>query len=150
MKREIFASYAGWVGGESNEQYHNDSVFLSTLDTKSDHLLSTPATRTSDEECYFSRDRTIENIHIYEFIAKTQAHILDNLNYGDVQRCTPIERKIWDETMVKELKLLRDLGSFKMVAQSNDANILQSTWIFKWKIYPDGVLKNYKARFYVR
>ena len=52
--------------------------------------------------------------------------------------------------MVKELKSLRDLGSFKMVSRPSGANILESTWAFKKKRYPDGALKKFKARFCVR
>ena len=52
--------------------------------------------------------------------------------------------------MVKVLKSLRDLGSFKMVARPSGANILASTWTFRKKRYPDGALKKYKARFCVR
>ena len=40
-KREILVSYAEWIGKEANEQYHNDNIFLSTLDTHSENLLST-------------------------------------------------------------------------------------------------------------
>jgi hypothetical protein len=52
--------------------------------------------------------------------------------------------------MTKELKSLRDLGSFKIVNRPRGANILQSTWAFKKKRFPDGSLKKYKARFCVR
>ena len=36
-----------------------------------------------------------------------------------------------------------------MVPRPRGANILQSTWAFKKKKYPDGGLKIYKARFCV-
>ena len=52
--------------------------------------------------------------------------------------------------MIKELKTFRYLGSLKMVSRPSGANVLQSTWAFKKKIYPDGLLKKYKAQFYVR
>ena len=48
--------------------------------------------------------------------------------------------------MVKELKSLRELDSFKMVPRPRGVNILQSTWNFKKKRYPDGSLKKYKTR----
>ena len=50
---------------------------------------------------------------------------------------------------MKELKSLRDLESFKMVDKPRGGNVLQSTWTFKRKRYPDGELKKYKARFCV-
>ena len=52
--------------------------------------------------------------------------------------------------MVKELKYLRDLGSFKMVVRLRGDNILASTWAFRKKRYSDGLLKKFKARFFVR
>ena len=33
--------------------------------------------------------------------------------------------------------------------RSRGENILQSLWTFKKKVYPDGSLNKYKARFYV-
>ena len=69
-KREIFVSYAGWVGGAENKQYRNDNIFSRTLSTQSEQLLSTSATRTLDAACYLSRDGTIKNIHPYAFVAK--------------------------------------------------------------------------------
>ena len=49
--------------------------------------------------------------------------------------------------MVQELKSLRDLRSFNMVARPRGANILASTWAFKKNHYSDGLLKKFKARF---
>ena len=61
-----------------------------------------------------------------------------------------MERKLWDEAVIKELKSLRDLGSFKMMPRPRGSNKLQSTWAFRKKRYPDGQIKSYKARFCVR
>ena len=91
----------GWIGEETNEQYHNDNILLSTLNTHSEHFLSLSAIRTLDATCYVSRDRTIENMYPFVFTAKMQAHALDNPTYGDDQRPPPLERKLWDDTMVK-------------------------------------------------
>ena len=52
--------------------------------------------------------------------------------------------------MVKELKSLRDLRSFKMVPRPKGANVLASTWTFEKKQHPDGLLKKFKARLCVR
>ena len=68
----------------------------------------------------------------------------------DILRIPEEERKLWDASMVKELKSLRDLGSFKMVSRPSGANILASTWAFRKKRYPDGALKKFKASFCVR
>ena len=52
--------------------------------------------------------------------------------------------------MVKELNSLRNIGSFKMIKRSDGTNILDSTWAFRRKRYPDGSLKKHKARFCAR
>ena len=51
--------------------------------------------------------------------------------------------------MVKELKSLANLGSFRFFSRPRGGNILQSTCAFKRKQYPDVSLRKYKARFYV-
>ena len=79
-----------------------------------------------------------------------QTHEKDNPTYKDILRGSEEEKQLWDEAMVKELKSLADLGSFEMVARPRGENVLQSTWAFKRKRYPDGTLKKYKARFCVR
>ena len=55
-----------------------------------------------------------------------------------------------DASMDKELKKLADLGSFKMVPQPRGENVLQSTWSFKRKLYPDDSLHKYKAQFCIQ
>ena len=69
-------------------------------------------------------------IHMH-FSAKVQNHTADNPSYKDIMQLPEEERKLWDEAMVKELKSLRDLGSFKMVFRPRGANILASTWAFR-------------------
>ena len=127
-----------------------DSAFLSTLDLGGSGFTSTPATHAVNQHAYLSRDGTYEDVHPLAFIAKVQSHDADNPTYSDVLRCDNEERKLWDAAMIKELKSLRDLGSFKMVPRMRGSNVLQSTWAFKKKRYPDGELKKYKARFCVR
>ena len=103
-----------------------------------------------DRDSYLTSDGTIEEIHPYAFSAKVQTHSTDNPTYKDILRLPEEERKLWDAAMVKELKSLRDLGSFKMVSRPRGANILASTWAFRKKRFPDGALKNFKARFCVK
>ena len=86
----------------------------------------------------------------YEFSAKVQTHTADNPTYKDSIRLPEEGRNLCGAAMVKELKGLRDLGSFKMVNRPRGANTLASTWAFKKKRFPDGALKKFKARFCVR
>ena len=57
---------------------------------------------------------------------------------------------MWDDSMLKELSSLGDIGSVKLFSRPRGAKTLQSTWVFKRKRYPDGSLRTYKARLYVR
>ena len=61
--------------------------------------------------------------------------------YGEILQTSDHEQDEWHKAMVKELKSLGDLGSFKLVHRLKGANILQSTWAFKRKRYPDGRLR---------
>ena len=105
---------------------------------------------TLDIYSYVTSDGTIEGIHSYAFFAKVQTHNSDNPTYKDILRLPEKERIMWDVAMVKELKCLRDLGFFNILARPKEANIRSSTWAFKKKWYPSGILRKIKARFYVR
>ena len=52
--------------------------------------------------------------------------------------------------MDTEMQALSKLNSFIMMDRPRGANILDSTWAFKKKRYPDGLLNKFKARFCVR
>lgn len=45
---------------------------------------------------------------------------------------------------------LTDFDSWDVVDRTPEMNILSSVWAFKIKRYPDGRVKKYKERFYVR
>ena len=83
-------------------------------------------------------------------MVKVQSHDADNPTYSDVLRCEDEERKLRDAAIIKKLKSLRDIGSFKMVPCQRGSNVLQSTWAFKKKRYPDGGLKKYTVIFCAR
>ena len=103
-----------------------------------------------NQSSYIANGFSVGNDHPYGFSAKVQTHLDDNPTYNGILRSDLDERKLWDEAMVKELKSLGELGLFKMVKRPSGGNILQSTWVFKKKRYPDGGLKKHKARFCVR
>ena len=128
-----------------------DECFLSSVDLNESSCTSSTATRYLDRTNYVTKDGTREeNVHPYAFSAKVQTHHSDTPTYKDILRLPEEERKLWDVSIVKEIKSLRDLGSFKMVPRPRGEKILASTWAFRKKIYPDGLLKKFKARFCVR
>ena len=42
------------------------------------------------------------------------------------------------------------MGAWDVVDQTDDMNVIDSTWAFKLKRYPDGRIKKFKARFCAR
>ena len=52
--------------------------------------------------------------------------------------------------MNTEMQALGKLNSFGMVDRLRGFNMLDSTWAFKKKRYPDSLLKKFKAIFFVR
>ena len=124
--------------------------FLSSVGLNESTCTSSTATRYLVKNIYVTEDGTRENVYPYALSAKVQVHNSNTPTYKDILRLPEEERKLWDDFMVKELKILRDLGSLKMVARPRGANILTSTWTLRKKVYPDGLLKKFKARFCVR
>ena len=53
----------------------------------------------------------LENIHPCAYVAKVQTHAMDNPTYKNTLRADDDERKLWDESMIRELKSLAELGS---------------------------------------
>ena len=142
------SSYKGMVGMMSTMDA--DSAFLATMDDEQSKFSFSSAYSYLASTSFLSEEDTIEEIHPCAFISKVQTHQQDNPTYKDILRGTEQEKQLWDDAMVQELKSLAGLGSFEMVSRPRGANVLQSTWAFKRKRYPDGLLKKYKARFCVR
>ena len=127
-----------------------DNAFLATMDNEKSKYTFSSAYSYLASTSFLSEEETIEDVHPCAFISKVQTHLKDNPTYKDIMRGIEQEKQLWDDTMVQELKSLAGLGSFGMVSRPRGANVLQSTWAFKRRRYPDGLLKKYKARFCVR
>ena len=126
-------------------------AFIGTLDLTAAEFTPTSITNVLDKQIYLSNDDTYEYTpHPLVFSAKARSHLSDSSTYKDIIRSSENGRKLWDVAMIKELKSLRDLGSFKMVKRPSGANVFQSTWAYKKKRYHDGSLKKYKNRFCVQ
>jgi hypothetical protein len=42
------------------------------------------------------------------------------------------------------------MGAWEVVKKTAEMNVIRSTWAFKIKRYPDGLIKKFKARFCAR
>ena len=61
----------------------------------------------------------------------------------------PFATEYWEACKV-ELATLEGLYAWELVEITVDMNVIQSTWAFKCKQYPDGLIKKFKARFCAR
>ena len=91
-------------------------------------------------------------------ITNVQPHLLtagNSKNDSDSPSFTqaingPFAEKWWD-AMNTELETLEvDLQAWELVKRESWMNVLPSTWAFKLKRFPDGLVKKFKARFCVR
>ena len=55
----------------------------------------------------------------------------------------------WNAMKVK-LATLESKGAWEVVDIDDSMNVIDSTWAFKCKRYPDGLIKKFKARFCAR
>ena len=62
-----------------------------------------------------SEEDVCDNWHPYSFTARLSGKDEDNPTYNDILRGSSTERALWEDAMVKELKSLGNLGSFKMI-----------------------------------
>ena len=54
------------------------------------------------------------------------------------------------EAAVSEIETLEFMKAWEVVEQQDDMNVLRSAWAFRLNCYPDGLIKNFKARFGAR
>ena len=51
------------------------------------------------------------------------------------------------KAMEVEIFTLESIDAWEMVHREDDMNVINSTWAFKCKCYPDDLIKKFKARF---
>lgn len=61
----------------------------------------------------------------------------------------PFKEEFW-KAAVKEIETLESMMAWEVVDREDDMNVIDGTWAFKIKRYPDGVVKKFKARFCAR
>jgi hypothetical protein len=55
----------------------------------------------------------------------------------------------WEAACI-EIETLENIDAWSVVDRTDDMNMLPSTWAFKCKCFPDGLIKKFKARLCVR
>jgi hypothetical protein len=92
-------------------------------------------------------DSTVDWIHPLALAAKANAE--DNPDWRTAMN-GPDKEGYWN-AMCKELETLTEQkDAWEVVDREPWMNVLPSTWAFKCKRYPDGLIKKLKARFCVR
>ena len=58
----------------------------------------------------------------------------------------PFADAYWKASIIV-IETLEAMNAWKVIDHTEDMNVLQSTWAFKQKHYPDGLIKNFKLQF---
>ena len=61
----------------------------------------------------------------------------------------PFAQEYWEAACIK-IETLERMEAWEVVERTPEMNVLPSTWAFKCKRYPDGLIKKFKARFCAR
>lgn len=102
-------------------------------------------------DCGYSgttKDLVVNWIHPFFLKAKAAASKSDNPNWWQAMS-GPFADDYWIAAC-KEIETLESMGAWEVVDREEDMNVIDSTWAFKLKRYPDGMVKKFKARFCAR
>ena len=80
--------------------------------------------------------------------AKAAASQEDNPNWRQAMNGN-FANEYW-EAAVTDIETPESMHGWEVVQLESEMNILKSTWASKLKRYPDGLIKNFKARFCAR
>ena len=102
-------------------------------------------------DCGF--DGSIESLvinwlHPLILAAKTISNKEDNPNWMQAMN-GPFAKEYWEAACI-EVETLEKMDAWDVVERTSDMNVLPSTWAFKCKRFPDGLIKKFKARFCAR
>ena len=61
----------------------------------------------------------------------------------------PFADEFW-KTAGEKIEMLEGIDVWEVIDESKDMNIIDSTWAFKMKCYPDGLIKKFKECFCAR
>ncbi|KAL7524697.1 hypothetical protein ACHAXR_002241, partial [Thalassiosira sp. AJA248-18] len=80
--------------------------------------------------------------------AKTASNQEDNPSWVQAMN-GPFAEEYWQAACI-EVETLEKMEAWDVVDRTSDMNVLPSTWAFKCKRFPDGMIKKFKARFCAR
>jgi len=119
-----------------------------------EELLESPLSRfitLAANSCGYSgttQELIVNWVHPLFLKAKVEASKTDNPNWWEAMK-SPFADEYW-KAAVKEIQTLEKMGVWEVVDRPEGANVIDSTWAFRIKRFPDGLIKKFKARFCVR
>lgn len=87
-------------------------------------------------------------LHPLMLAAKSSTNQLDNPNWMQAMN-GPFASEYWEAACI-EIETLERMEAWDVVERTDDMKVLPSTWAFKCKRFPDGLIKKFKARFCAR
>ena len=91
-------------------------------------------------------DLTMDDFPELAFATKSSQN--DNPRFDEAMN-GPNSEGFW-EAAAKETATLQNIGTWEQVERTPDMNVIQSTWAFKIKRFPDGLVRKLKSRLCVR
>ena len=91
-------------------------------------------------------DLVLDNFPTFGLVSRAPAE--DNPGFGKAVN-GPNSEGFW-EGSAKEISTVQNLKSWDMVKRKPQMNVIASTWAFKIRRVPDGLVRKLKARFCVR
>lgn len=95
-----------------------------------------------------TKDLICNWIHPLFLKAKSAASKEDNPNWWQAMN-GPFADEYWKAAVV-EIETLEGMGAWEVTDRTEDMNVIDSTWAFKLKRFPDGLIKKFKGRFCAR
>jgi hypothetical protein len=87
-------------------------------------------------------------LHPLMLQAKSKSNSEDNPDWLKAMN-GPFAEEYWEAACI-EIETLEKIDAWDVVERTPEMNVLPSTWAFKCKRYPDGLIKKFKARFCAR
>ena len=93
-------------------------------------------------------DLSIDEFPTLALAARKSASAADNPRWNEAMKGEHADGFLRASTL--EIATLQEMNSWEQVPRSPHLNVLDSTWAFKIKRFPDGLVRKLKARFCVR
>ncbi len=84
-------------------------------------------------------------VHPFFLKAKSEESKEDNPNRHQAMN-GPLTDEYW-KVAEKDIITLEGMGAWDMVEREDDMNVINGTWVFKCKQFPNGTVKKFKACF---